>query len=512
VKELQKALKAGFEESRAHSEGLKSQQEELRTTLPALMPPPVEVSRGVEYDDTKLHSKLDQLMGHVEETSKRTTQIHRLDEIHEKVIATAAEVSAFVAAQNEHIIVDNENKKKEAEELALLLERRLERKDQLEADITVLNEEKESLQHAVEALRAEKEALVAQKARLMVDKSSMEMALHIRRDELQQMDAKAHAIERRLHEGVMNQSRMLLLAKSAAKPSSPKKKPQGRDLRIPSDASAVSAHTVTSTVPSTLKNGHDLAMKSSRPAGQRNGGVANTAERRIMSLNQISHNSPPPAAPFSKPSLAPISGNGNLANVKRSHSVKTVSFNRKHSWAPNSKRNVSITSSVLNKENEDHALSEGEEDDLGDDHEAHHRSRHSVAGTDITHDSMTYATGSYLSDDDDRESRDGASADDGDRRDSERRSSYDTYDSRGTGSYLSQADLDRQPSTSTAKGTIGTTTTQEQRDFALTNSDLQPPPRFTEGGLVKYAPPSDSGLGTDMPSGSGAEEEYFVRR
>jgi chromosome segregation ATPase len=508
VKELREALKAGFEESRVHTEGLKSQQEELKTTLPALMPPPIEVSRGVEYDDTKLHSKLDQLMGHVEETSKRTTQIHRLDEIHEKVMATAAEVSAFVAAQNKQITVDHESKEREAEELALLLERRLERKDQLEADITVLNEEKESLQHAVEALRAEKEALVAQKARLMVDKSSMEMALHIRRDELQQMDAKAQAIERRLHEGVMNQSRMLLLSKSAAKAPSPKKKPQGRDLRIPSDSSAVSAHTVTS-VPNTLRNGHDLAMKSARPAVQRNGGVANTAERRIMSLNQISHNSPPPAAPYSKPSLVPISGNGGLGNVKRSHSVKTVSFNRKHSWAPNSKRNISGTSSILNKENEDHTLSEGEEDDytegrtetnLDNNDESHHRSRHSVAGTDVTHDSMTYATGSDISEDDDRN-------------DPERRTSYDTYDSRGTGSYLSQADLDRQPSTSSsAKCTVGTTTTYEQRDFALNGSDLQPPPRFTEGGLVKYAPPSDSGLGTDMPSGSGAEEEYFVRR
>jgi hypothetical protein len=436
----------------------------------------------------------------VEETSKRTTQIHRLDEIHEKVMATAAEVSAFVAAQNNQIIVDNESKEKEAEELGLLLERRLERKDQLEADITVLNEEKESLQHAVEALRAEKEALVAQKARLMVDKSSMEMALHIRRDELQQMDAKAHAIERRLHEGVMNQSRMLLMAKSAAKPPSPKKKPQGRDLRIPSDGSAASAHTVTSTVPNTLKNGHNLAMKSARPAVQRNGGVANTAERRIVSLNQINHNSPPPAAPYSKPSLVPISGNGGLGNVKRSHSVKTVSFNRKHSWAPNSKRNVSGASSILNKENEDQTLSEGEEDEA-DDHEPHHRPRHSGAGTDVTHDSMSYATGSYLSDEDD------------DREGSERRGSFDTYDSRGTGSYLSQADLDRQPSTSSsAKCTVGTTTTHEQKDFALTNSDLMPPPRFTEGGLVKYAPPSDSGLGTDMPSGSGAEEEYFVRR
>jgi chromosome segregation ATPase len=529
VKDLQEALKTGFEESRLHTEGLKSQQEELRTTLPALMPPPIEIPRSVEYDDSAVHTKLDQLMGHVEETAKRTTQIQRLDEIHEKVMATAAEVSAFVAAQNKQITIDHESKQKEAEELGLILERRLERKDQLEADITVLNEEKESLQHAVEALRAEKEALTAQKSRLNADVSSMETALNIRRDELHEMDAKAHAIERRMLEGVMNQSRMLLLAKSTTKPPSPKKKSQGRDLRIPSDGSAMSAHTVTSSVPSILKNGHNLAMKSARPTAQRNGGVANTTERRIVSLNQISHNSPPPAAPYGKPSLVTISGNGSTANVKRSHSVKTASFNRKHSWAPNSKRNVSITSSVLNKENEDGTLSEGEEDDysevrtennLADNHESHHRSRHSVAGTDVTHDSMTYATGSYISedyDDNDRETHDDDYADEDDdsrhHGDSERRTSYDTYDSRGTGSYLSQADLDRQPSTSSsAKCTVGTTTTHEQRDFGLTNSDLQPPPRFTEGGLVKYAPPSDSGLGTDLPSGSGAEEEYFVRR
>lgn len=509
VKELQDALKAGFEDTRATAESLRSQNEELKTTLPALMPPPIEAPREVEkYDDTAVHDKLDKLMGHLEETSSRSDHMERLDQIHEKVMATAAEVSAFVVAQNKQITANHENKEKEAEELALLLERRLERKDQLEADITVLNEEKESLQHAVEALKAEKEAMLAQKARLNADLSSMETALHIRRDELHEMDEKAHAIERRMMEGVMNQSRMFLLSKSA-KPTAPKKKPQGRDLRIPSDGSVMSGHTVTSTVPSTLKTGHALAMRSARAPVPRNGGAANTAERRIMSLNHISHNQPPITTTLEKPSLLAVSGNG-LANMKRSQSVKNAAFHRKTSWAPG-KRNVSISSSIHNKENEETLSEEDEEysqatesriDDLASDVGTEQHYRHSVGDTDAR-DSMSYATGSYLSDGEEGEHAETETDD--------RRTSYGTYDS-GTGSYLTQSELDRHPSVgSSAKGTLGTSNAAAVPEDML--SDLEPPPRFTNQGMVKFAPPSDSGLGTDLQSGqSGAEEEYVRRR
>ncbi|KAK4498323.1 hypothetical protein PRZ48_010981 [Zasmidium cellare] len=527
VRDLQDALKAGFEDSKAQAEaqreGLKSHHEELKTTLPALLPAPVETAAPEKYDDAAVHEKLDKLMGHVEEASSRSTQLERLDDIHEKVMSTAAEVSAFVAAQNKQIAEDHDSKEKEAEEIALLLERRLERKDQLEADITVLNEEKESLANAVEALKAEKEALAAQKARLNIDVSSLETALHIRRDELHDMDNKAAAIERRMLEGVMNQSRMLLLSKTTKPPSPQKKKPQGRDLRVPSNASAVSAQTVTSSVPA-LKANHNLAMKS---RGLHSGSLANTAERRIMSLNQINHNVPTGANGFvaPKPSLA----NTGLNNMKRSHSVKTHFNPRKPSWGV--KRNVSLSSH--NKENE--TLSEEDEEDLsrpcssrGDietpsDVGTERRTSY-LSGTD---GSMTYATGSYLD-------GEGPPYTEDDHEPSHYAPSDMTYDTGSylTGSYMTGSEIDRRTSLgSSANGVVGvqSAATNEEPEATIgaerveeeesapeveAPKQLEAPPLDIEEekkGIARhFAPPSDSGLGTDLPTGimSGGEE-YF---
>jgi len=215
VRDLSEQLRAGFEDTKTRHA---SQTEELRTALPALLPAPsapADIPVPVEkYDDSALHDKLDKLVGHAEDAANPSAQLERLDQIHERVMATAADVSAFVAAQAKQITQDHEDKEREAEELALLLERRAVQKDEIE--------EKDSLRRAVEALKAEKEALAAQKSRMNADVSSLETALRIRRDELHEMDAKAEMIERRMLEGVMNQSRMLLLTKGA-KPAPLKK-------------------------------------------------------------------------------------------------------------------------------------------------------------------------------------------------------------------------------------------------------------------------------------------------
>jgi len=498
VRELQEQLKAGFEDTKTRHE---SQTEELKTALPALLPPPVEVSAPVsveKYDDSALHEKLDKLVGHAEDAANPSTQIERLDQIHEKVMATAAEVSAFVAAQAKQITEDHENKEKEAEEVALLLERRIVQRDEIEADITVLNEDKETLKNAVEALKAEREALATQKSRLAADVSSLETALQIRREELHDMDRKAETIERRMLEGVMNQSRMLLLAKTAAaKASAPKKKPQSRDLRDPSGASA---RTVTSTAaaaaaPALKKVNHALAMKA-RPAMQRNNGAApNTAERRIMSLSQMSHNRPTGAHAFSTatPSLVSPSRPHSL---KRSHSVKTQ----------NLRRNLSLSAahSHYNKENE--TLSEEDEDDDEEEDFTHPASRdadHEEFGSDAGTERRTSYAG-----DDDGSYTDGftPSTDDG------RRNSYGTgasdlsYD---TGSYMTGSEVDRRTSlaSSSANGVVGV------RHFPIDEEEEEEElaPEHEEGIKRHFAPPSDSGLGTDLPTAAltCTDGEYF---
>ncbi|EGP86464.1 uncharacterized protein MYCGRDRAFT_73105 [Zymoseptoria tritici IPO323] len=514
LEEVRALINQHYEHSQQTSEAAAEQAQ--ATSLPTLLPAAVEVAPSVEkYDDAAVHEKLDKLMGHVEEAGDRSIQVERLDQIHEKVMATAAEVSAFVAAQNKQIIADHESKEKEAEEIGLLLERRLERKDQLEADITVLNEEKETLQQAVESLKAEKEALAVQKSRLNADVSAMQTALLIRRDELHEMDNKALAIERRMLEGVMNQSRMLLLSKTA-KPA-PKKKPQGRDLRVPSNASAMSSHTVTSSVPD-LKPLHAMAMKS-RPGLNRNGPAPNTAERRIMSLNQIAHNVPTGAHAFvpavEKASLLSGMQSGGM---KRSHSVKTNFMQRKPSWS--TKRNASMT--VHNKENE--TLSEAdEEDDLESpgagvsEAGTVDRRESYLSGTD---GSMTYGTGSYITDGEtpELESRRSYAPSD---------MTYDTGSYLTGGSYMTGSEIDRRTSlgsiSNSAAGIVAggeTSTIDEEEEEAEAElgaervvakeddeSPLEMPPQI---GKSEWAPPSDSGLGTDCPTAmlSGGED-YF---
>ncbi|KAK5114522.1 hypothetical protein LTR62_002457 [Meristemomyces frigidus] len=508
VRELQEQLKSGFEDAQTRHD---SATQELKTALPALLPAPAEVAAvpGLEkYDDTFLHEKLDKLMGHAASAADPSTQLERLDQIHEKVMITAAEVSAFVASQAKQITEDHENKEKEAEELALLLERRQVQKDEIEADITVLNEEKDSLRQAVDALRAEQEALASQKSKLNADVSSLETALRIRREELHEMDQKAEMIERRMLEGVMNQSRMLLLAKQAN--SQPKKKPQGRDLRMPSNASAISAQTVTSSVPS-LKPNHALALKT-RPSMQR--APPNTAERRIMSLNQINHNVPTGAHAFINTSPSLISSNGNQ-RLQRSHSVKNQAPTARKSSLAGGKRNLSMASGHNNKENE--TLSEESEDELSryDEPQAAGSDtaterRHSLRSG--TESRLTYGEGSYA---------DGVTpgTDDG------RRTSYGTSDlSYGTGSYMTGSELDRRDSlASSANGVVGMQHATSHEDFADAagppehegaEEPLQiegPAPTVTDHDMIKrqFAPPSDSGIGTDLPTANLNDSEYF---
>ncbi|KAF2773711.1 hypothetical protein EJ03DRAFT_305273 [Teratosphaeria nubilosa] len=523
VRELQEQLKQGFEDTKARHD---TSTEDLKSAIPALLPPPAEMPAPVEvekYDDTALHEKLDKLMGHAEAAAEPTAQIERLDQIHEKVMATAAEVSAFVAAQTRQITEDHENKEKEAEEIALLLERRIVQKDEIEDDITVLNEEKDSLRQAVEALRAEKEALASQKSRLQADVSSLETALHIRREELHEMDSKAEAIERRMLEGVMNQSRMLLLAKSTKPAAQKPKKPQGRDLRIPSNASGTSHQTVTSTVPPLAKANHALAMKT-RPGILRNGPVPNSAERRIMSLNEISHNQGRSAQAFSTATPSLVSNSSK--SLKRSQSVKQPQRNL--SWG--GKRKFTQPSGG-NKENDISSVSEESEDELARDEELHSNAEHEDANSEATErrhsylsgtgTSLTYGDGSYA---------DGETpgTDDG------RRTSYGTSDlSYGTGSYMTGSDVSGgrdSLASSSAAGVVGVESAigedpreeeseGEEDGEAAEPLQLEAPRTPADDGIserdhavkTQFAPPSDSGLGTDLPTAalSATEGDYF---
>ncbi|KAM0313395.1 hypothetical protein ACHAO8_005493 [Botrytis cinerea] len=399
-----------------HYEHSKNSVETIQEKI-AEIPPPPEIPPPVEYDDTPVHEKLDKLVDHVQEAGKSVAQLEMLDKIHRQMMSTAAEVSQFVTTQTQKIADDHESKEQAAAEAAIALERRLVQKEQVEASIASLKGEERAMKEYITKLKTDKEDLLHQKMRLSSDVSSLETALRIRREELQEMEERAEGLERRILEGVIDHSRALLLAngnrKKARDPMSRKRNPTQRNSTAHSIASSVA-----SKAPSITQGAVNMAMKNRSPT---KGPQANQAQRRILSLSQINNNL--------------TSG-----NFKRSHSVKQPSAAatpRKTSWGEDS--NKSRNYGELNKENL--ALKEYEDEDEEDkesghlsDHEGGNQSdsntmRRSSHGTTV----ITGNEGTEYS-----ESIDGGGRDrDEDRdRDEGSESDYETETDLGTNSHL----------------------------------------------------------------------------
>lgn len=207
-----------------------------------------------------------------------------------------------------------------------------------------LREEEERLRTGLASLRAEQEGLTKQKMRLSADLSSIETALRLRREELQDMEARAEGLERRILEGVMDHSRVLLLAKAnrtsntthnlSKDPMARKRVPSTKvkDLKLPDPVP---------TAPIKTENKPKTAMTM---ALSRSGTPQTTPNRRILSLSQINNNVA--SGPF-----------------VRSKSVRGGGGMRKSSWA-GSKGYGDLTprkSDVCDKEN---LLKESDEEDL----------------------------------------------------------------------------------------------------------------------------------------------------
>ena len=305
---------------------------------PLLEPPVVE-----KYDDAQVHEKLDKLVDHMHVAGKSFSQLDTLEKIHQQVLQTAAEVSEFVSAQKQRIQDDHEDKEREAEKAVTVLEKCFVQKDQVEATVVGLREEEERLKASVAALKAEQDDLAHRKMRLSADVSSFETALRIRREELHAMESRAEGLERRILEGVIDHSRALLISNSNKGREAMSRK------RVPSHATSTTGSMISSanskasytsqSAVSMALNGNrgNLSVPINNPAG--------SANRRILSLNQITNNVPTGGSVF-----------------KRSHSVKApnsvvVGGLRKSSWGGS----LSQKYGELNKENL--ALKESEEED-----------------------------------------------------------------------------------------------------------------------------------------------------
>ena len=183
-----------------------------------------------------------------------------------------------------------------------------------------LREEEQRLRRGLEALRAEQESLNKQKMRLSADLSSLETALRLRREELHDMEARAEGLERRILEGVMDHSRVLLMAK-ATRPTATNaagKDPMSRK-RVPSQKPAVpptSAPITAAAAP---------APKISKPKAAFNTVMNSTANRTTAAPNQARRIL----------SLSQITGNVASGGFKRSQSVRQpggAGAYRKSSW------------------------------------------------------------------------------------------------------------------------------------------------------------------------------------
>jgi len=306
-------------------------QPELPLIREAPFPPPE------KYDDTCVHEKLDKLVDHMHVAGKSFAQLEMLDKIHQRVMLTAAEVSEFVSNQTQRIANDHEDKEKAVEAATIALEKTLSQQEHAESTLTSLREEEERLRESVAILKAEQNDLAHQKMRLSADVSSLETALRIRQEELHMMESRAEGLERRILEGVIDHSRALLISKSN----------KGRDAmsrkRVPSHAPSRTASAAANAASkgSTTQNAVSMAINGNRAA--LSVPIKNPAgpSRRILSLNQITHNVP-------------------AGNFTRSHSVKTntgAGGFRKSSWGGSLSRKYGD----LNKENL--ALKESEEDE-----------------------------------------------------------------------------------------------------------------------------------------------------
>jgi hypothetical protein len=473
--EADEHTRAMNEEARARSEEIQNHFANLPKMLPAPVPEPekyddapvqekldklLAIEPSATYDDAAVQEKLDKLLGHADDATKAAGQLERLDEIHAQVKATAVEVSDFVAKQTQLTLEDNESKEREAEELALLVERRSAQKEQLEADLEnlkmekstykeqlyaelddlkaekehvlqelkeekarvmaelkeekdrtmqELKEEKDSLLAIVASLQAERENLANQKVRLTGEVSSLHTALDIRREELHMMDAKADALERRILNGIMDHSRALMIAKGSKSPSKLKKR------------MSVDGGAERSLPPTATANAVNMALKS-RPAIRRSA-PNSSADRRIFSLSQISGNAPPVA----KTHLAPTTANTS-SGLKRAHSVKTNP--RKSSW------NDRPSAVVANKENAP-LIEEAEPD-------AETQAPASIAPS-IVADDMQSETGTERRYSVASESNYAESYADGETQ-GDARSNYGSEYTYGSGSYMTGSDVDRRTS------------------------------------------------------------------
>ncbi|KAJ5785616.1 uncharacterized protein N7503_010828 [Penicillium pulvis] len=321
-----------------------------------------------------IHEKLDALLSRPVNTvdpEQSVTQMMKLDEMHKDIMENTRKMNEMFAVQSTLVAEETERKRREAEEAAIALERRIAQREQVEADIVGLQEEKESLLKMFQTLKAEKDELAKQTSKMSKELSGLETALEIRHEEMQQMEERADGLEKRILEGVLDHARSILLSRSGSLNSMNLKRNQStRSSRAGARSPSMASITTTSTARepkdarSLLGNGVGMALKRRTFNGLQPGPTTVQPnigkERRILSLSHVTGNRD--AGRQSGP-------NGGITSLKRSHSVKSNFSARKTSWA----------GPTANKENE--AFPEEEEPESEPETDAGTERKSSYAGS-----------------------------------------------------------------------------------------------------------------------------------
>lgn len=292
---------------------LRDAQEEIAKKPDSIPPPPA-------YDDSQTQEKLNILLAAETRTAKHLPQLDLLDTIKDQVSATSADIAEFLTMQKEVLLEDATTKIDAARQAEADLEKANTEKKLVEAATAALRDEHANLQDSIDTLKDETEALNARKLKLTADVAGLETALDLRRDELLLLEARAEGLERRVIEGVIEQSRALL------------SKPRSSNSRL----SKVGAEAAR------MKVKHGSVPRASAAPG-----------RRHLSLNEI--DSPPGSNKLTnRPSLSGATlGLGqheysaSLGLLTRSQSTRSVRGTRKSSW--NQKNSSGRTASGNNE-------------------------------------------------------------------------------------------------------------------------------------------------------------------
>ncbi|EPS40611.1 hypothetical protein H072_5501 [Dactylellina haptotyla CBS 200.50] len=174
-----------------------------------------------QEDGNDVTAKLETLINHSNHQAKFFSQMSLLDDIKKKVEGTSVQVSEFVTNQTSLLQATAASERHEAAEAMLAKEKALAEKSTAEATTAALKAEELNLQNSISSLRLDNEDLTKRKHQLSAELSSIETALALRREEMALLEARAESLERRMVEGVINQSRSLLLTKSTSASSKP---------------------------------------------------------------------------------------------------------------------------------------------------------------------------------------------------------------------------------------------------------------------------------------------------